>query len=419
MAGFISKCYAHAISATMLKKIPVHQLCCGMYVHTICGSWLSHDFWRTSFLIETTAVLEKLQSSAIQAVWIDTDRGSDVAQEVDTPAALNAPVALPTPPNVPSTLAQELEHATALCAASSDAVMDMFNEARMGQAVNVASGSELVEAITASVQRHPSALISVARLKTADNYTFMHSVAVSGLMVALARTLGHNDEQIHQAGMAGLLHDIGKARTCPDILNKPGKLTQEEFEHMKQHPVDSYDLLQGHVDDELVLDACLHHHERMDGKGYPHGLDRTQISTLSRMTSICDVYDAITSDRPYKRGWSPSVALERMAQWAGEQLDPDIFEAFIKTIGIYPMGSLVRLQSGLLGVVCAPSENSLSTPRIMAFYHVPQQRLLRPARLIDLAKTPQEVIVAREDPADWPFENLDSLWQRAAAALPN
>ena len=403
----------------MLKKIPVHQLCSGMYVHTICGSWLSHDFWRTSFLIDSAAVLDKLQSGAIEEVWIDTSRGVDVP----TPASPPPPPApsmlvAPASSTAPSVLAQELERATALCAASSHAVMDMFNEARMGHAVNVVSGIQLVHDITESVQRHPTALISVARLKTADNYTFMHSVAVSGLMVALARTLGHTPEQVHQAGMAGLLHDIGKARTRPEVLNKPGKLTDEEFEHMKQHPVDSHALLQGSVDDLLVLDACLHHHERMDGMGYPHGLDRTQISVLSRMTSICDVYDAITSDRPYKQGWSPSVALERMSAWTGDHLDADIFEAFVKTIGIYPLGSLVRLQSGLLGVVCAPAEKSLSAPRIMAFYHVPQQRMLRPARLLDLAKYPQERIIAREDPADWPFENLDSLWQRAAAALP-
>lgn len=391
----------------MLKKISVHQLLTGMYVHAICGSWLAHDFWRTSFLIETPEILEKLQQSAVEEVWIDTSRGLDEPSTESLPQTAGL-----------SPLAQELQHAAALCADACDSMMHMFAEARMGNAADLQTCNALVNAITESVERHPTALISMARLKTADNYTFLHSVAVSGLMVALARTMGHDEVQIHQAGLAGLLHDLGKAHTKPEILNKPGKLTPEEFEHMKLHPIDAHSMLKGHIEDPLVLDACLHHHERIDGTGYPHGLTLHQITPLARMTSICDVYDAITSDRPYKKGWSPSVALERMTEWCGTHLDPVIFESFVKTIGIYPLGSLVRLQSGVLGVVCAPAEKSLSSPRVMAFYHISQQRLLQPARLVDLSKLPEERIVAREDPTEWPFQNLEALWQKAAAALP-
>lgn len=395
----------------MLKKIRVAQLQTGMYVHALCGSWLSHDFWRTSFLIDTPETLAKLRASPVQEVWIDLRRGNDAAD--DRPAS---PLTTFAGDTTPCRFGHEVERAVAVCEAARDAVMDMFSEARMGQAIDMGTADRLVNAICSSVDRHPNALISVARLKTADNYTYMHSVAVSGLMVALARKMGLGTDAVQQAGMAGLLHDIGKALSLPEILNKPGALTETEFKHMQKHPVKGYVMLQKIVHDEEVLDACLHHHERLDGKGYPHGLQGEQLRALARMAAICDVYDAITSDRPYKKGWSPSVALQRMAQWCHTHLDAQIFETFVQTIGLYPVGSLVRLQSGLLGVVCAPAQHSLSTPQVAAFYHLGLQRMLRPAKLLDLEKLPHERIIASEDPGAWPFKNLEHLWQQAAAA---
>lgn len=395
----------------MLKKIPVQQLQVGMYVHALCGPWLSHDFWRTAFLVDQPELLRKLQASVVQEVWIDTKRGADVP----APCAASA-LATFSQDTTPAALGAELERAVAICAQGEDAVMDMFNEARMGSALDTGTASALVSAIYSSVERHPDALISVARLKTADNYTYMHSVAVCGLMVALARKMGMDAAQIKQAGMAGLLHDIGKAHIDPVILNKPGALTDAEFGHMKSHPVQGHAVLQKTLQDAAVLDACLHHHERMDGKGYPHGLVSDQIPQLTRMTAICDIYDAITSNRAYKKGWAPGVALQRMAQWCPGHLDGKIFEVFVQTIGLYPVGSLVRLQSGLLGVVCAPAQRSMAAPQVAAFYHIGLGRMLRPAKLLDLETLPDERIVSSEDPKKWPFKNLESLWQKAAQA---
>jgi len=163
--------------------------------------------------------------------------------------------------------------------------------------------------------RHPGALISLARLKTADDYTYMHSVAVWALMVALGRQMGLDEEELRTAGLAGLLHDLGKALMNQDVLNKPGKLTDEEFEHIKSHPHEGWKLLKeaGSVN-EAVLDVCRHHHERTDGNGYPDRLAGEQFTRLARMGAICDVYDAITSNRPYKRGWDPAESILRMAQ---------------------------------------------------------------------------------------------------------
>src|SRR5690606_37008692 len=151
---------------------------------------------------------------------------------------------------------------------------------------------------------------------TADEYTYMHSVAVCALMAALARTLGLNEAEQREAATAGLLHDVGKMAIPIEILNKPGRLTDDEFRLIMTHPDAGYVMLmRGGLVPNVALDVCLHHHEKFDGSGYPHGLQGDGISLQARMGALCDVYDAVTSDRPYKKGWNPAEAIHRMAQW--------------------------------------------------------------------------------------------------------
>lgn len=393
----------------MLKKIRVEQLKVGMYVHALCGTWLSHDFWRTSFALDRLDSLLKLRSSPVKEVWIDTDRGLDLSDP-----AISSAIDASIKSTKPSTLEEELRRATEICADAREIMVHMFSKVRVGQSMDMATAQELVTAIANSVQRHPEALISIARLKTTDNYTYMHSVAVCSLMVALARNMGMNTAQVQQAGLAGLLHDIGKAEIDLDILNKPGPLDEAEMGQMKLHPVKGHAILQTCMEDAAILDACLHHHERLDGKGYPHGLSNEQLTRLTRMTAICDIYDAITSDRPYKKGWSPTEALQRMKQWCHAHIDAQIFEVFVRTIGVYPLGSLVRMQSGLLGVVCGSASSSMSRPKVMVFYHIGLQRMLRTPQVVDLEKMPEECIADSEEPSQWPTLNMEQLCQKAA-----
>lgn len=404
----------------MFKKVTVQQLRLGMYIHALGGAWIHHPFWRSTFVLDDPEDLQQLRSSTVPEVWIDLSKGLDVlddSQSPDhpiesTPPEIAAPELLGT---AATPLAQEIAQARSLCAEARDAVMDMFGEARMGRAVNMARNTILVQEITNSVLRNPDALISVARLKTADDYTYMHSVAVSALMVALARQIGYDDAQVHRAAMAGLLHDIGKARSNLAILNKPGALTDEEFAHMKRHPVAGYELLRHTIDDEAVLDACRHHHERIDGRGYPDRLQGDAVTELARMNAICDVYDAITSNRPYKKGWSPAVALQRMAQWCNGHLDNYLFGAFVKALGVYPIGSLVRLSNGELAVVYAPCQNNLLAPKVVRFYDTTRSQFLVPPQPTDLCCVANLRILQREDPEHWSFPDLDAIWQAAAA----
>jgi len=418
----------------MLKRIDVKHLTLGMYLQEFCGSWMEHPFWRAKFVLTDPKDLDLIRATAIREVWIDVSRGMDVGagtaslsrEEVDAridtdfslleemPPIAAPPPAPPPPPvkdHAPTSMQGELRRAASICSQAKQALVSMFSEARMGNAVDAESASSLVAEISDSVIRNPGALISLARLKTADDYTYMHSVAVCALMVALARQLGLSDAHTRTAGMAGLLHDLGKAAIPMSVLNKPGKLTDAEFTVVRSHPVEGYQMLkEGGSVEAAVLDACLHHHEKIDGTGYPDKLKGDKISLIARMAAICDVYDAVTSDRPYKRGWDPSESIRRMAEWTNDHFDARLFQAFVKSIGIYPVGSLVRLTSGRIGVVTEQATKSLVTPIVKVFYST-KSDLRIPPEVVDLS-APQctEKIVAREDPDRWRFQDLSELW---------
>jgi HD-GYP domain-containing protein (c-di-GMP phosphodiesterase class II) len=408
----------------MLKKINVQQIQLGMHLKEFCGSWMEHPFWRNGFVLTDPKDIEVILASSIKEVWIDCDKGIDVAlgeatvSEADSDAQVDAALAqvvLDRRNLTPHSTAQELAHAAKICLQAKRAVISMFEEARMGKAVDTGGAQKLVEEITDSVARNPGALISLARLKTADDYTYMHSVAVCAMMVALSKQLKLDEAQTRLAGLAGLMHDLGKAMIPMEILNKPGKLSQAEFEIIKQHPREGHRLLLTGSDvDPVVLDVCLHHHEKTDGSGYPDKLNDAQISLFAKMGAVCDVYDAITSNRPYKPGWDPAESLRRMAEWAKGHFDIQVFQAFVKSLGIYPIGSLVQLSSGRLGVVVEQTGKSLTTPTVKVFFSTKSNMRIIP-ELIDLSRQGvTEKIVSREDPAKWRFPDLDELWSGIA-----
>ena len=393
----------------MLKRITIAHLKIGMYVKEFCGSWLDHPFWRSHFLLDNPDDLRQIQESTVREVWIDTDKGLDVSsgEAKEEVARIIVP---PAPPPKPLSMREEIDRATKICAKARESITSMFMEARMGQAVEVDQAMPLVNEIANSVQRNVGALVSLARLKTADNYTYMHSVAVCALMIALARQQGFSEEDVQKAGMGGLIHDLGKMKTPLAVLNKAGKLSDEEFEIMKKHPGDGYEILQAQqsVAPE-VMDVCWAHHEKLDGTGYPRKLKGDAISLHARMGAICDVYDAITSVRPYKDGWDPAVSLHRMSEWTGH-LDMNLFRAFVKSLGIYPVGSLVRLNSGRIGVIVEQSQKSLLTPRLKVFFSIKANSRI-PPEIVDLGRANcPEKIVAREEPENWNFQDLDNLW---------
>ncbi len=404
----------------MLKKIPTAQATLGMFLQSMEGSWLSHPFWKTKFLLADPADLAALRSSGVPYIWIDVNQGCDVVPvepapepEVEAPPAPPEPV--PPPPSAPVnkrpervSLSEEMEAAAEVVNRSKQAVMSMFTEARLGRAVSREDSAQVVEELTQSVWRNPSALISLARLKTRDDYTYMHSVAVSAMMIALAQQMGLSEAVQRDAGMAGLLHDVGKMLMPLEVLNKPGALTDEEFTIMKSHPERGHEALAASgVFSAGVMDVVLHHHEKMDGTGYPHKLKGDQISVIARMGAVCDVYDAVTSVRPYKNAWDPAASLSRMAQWQGH-FDPRIFQAFVASLGIYPVGTLVKLRSGKLAVVVDQNPGKLTQPVVKVFFSTNANMPIELA-LLDLSHV-NDPVVSREDAAVWGFTHLTELW---------
>jgi len=195
------------------------------------------------------------------------------------------------------------------------------------------------------------------------------------------------------------------------VLNKPGKLTDEEFSVVRQHPVTGHRaLLDSKSVGDIPLDVCLHHHEKVNGTGYPHGLKDERISLFAKMGAVCDVYDAITSNRPYKSGWHPADAVRKMAEWSSGHFDGRVFQAFVKTIGIYPVGALVRLSSGRLGVVVEQSEPSLLAPVVRVFFSTKANAYVQP-ELVDLSQPGcREKIAGHEQAAKWGIKHADRFW---------
>lgn len=400
----------------MLKKINVEELIEGMYIHELCASWVEIPFWSTTFLVDSSSLLLKVKRCGVRELYIDTSKGKDIPDGMSLASETHVGgIAMPN--SIEYTFekrsnADEFDYAEKIISQSREAVTSMFNEARMGRVTEIEKAGVLVDQITVSVIRNQHALVALSRLKNTDDYTYMHSVAVCAMMIALARQLKLSDDEVRICGKAGLLHDIGKMFVPIEILNKPGRLTETEFETVRHHPQAGYELLLRVSGlPAIALDVCLHHHERYDGAGYPYGLRGTGISLYARMGAICDVYDAITSNRSYKAGWCPAESLRRMADWTKQgQFDPTLFAAFVKCVGIYPIGTLLKLKSGRLAVVMDVGK-SLLRPVVKVLYSTKSMAYL-PTEIIDLSLIVHEEVVSREEASSWGLTDLEKFWKQ-------
>ncbi|HEY6896358.1 MAG TPA: HD-GYP domain-containing protein [Rhodocyclaceae bacterium] len=388
----------------MIKQISASQLAIGMFVHDLNCGWMAHPFLTNQFAVKDTATIRKILDAGIREVSIDTSRGADLAGEQKAVAVLAesakqiepaAPILIP-----PAPLAEELQRARKLHHDANKLVSGLMHDIRLGKQIEVEQCEPLVAGIIDSIFRMPSALLPLAQVKTRDEYTFQHSVSVAALSVAFGRALELPRDVIQELALGGLLHDVGKALVPPAVLGKPGKLTDAEFVVMKHHAAQGAELLENLPGiSEIAFQAAAQHHERFDGSGYPHGLKGDAISIYGQMMAIVDVYDAITSLRVYHKGIPPTEALKSMFEWSGTQFNPRLVQAFIKSIGIYPAGSLVRMASGKIGIVREVVPSKLLQPVVKVFYHADKRCYLDP-ETIDLSAA-QDKIVAHESFEKW------------------
>lgn len=308
-----------------------------------------------------------------------------------------------------ASLAQEMRLAERLRTQARSTVMAVFADARFGKVPDIDATRPVVDAVVDSVLRRKGAMLCLARLKFKDDYTYMHSLSVCAMAAAVTHELGLDVQRCRSAGLAALMHDVGKSRVPLEVLNKAGSLTEAEWAIVRQHPALGHELLrQGRCAESEVLDACLHHHERLDGSGYPQRLSADAISPLTRVVAVCDVFDAMTSARPYKPAWDPAVALQAMAGWRGH-FDRHVLAAFVRVVGVFPPGSLVRLASGRLAVVVDNDTADAHAPTVRVFYSTRAQEPLRP-QLLDLALAScGDRIVALEPRERWNFPRLEAL----------
>ncbi len=392
----------------------------GMRILGFEGSWLHHPFWRANFTIEDAETLRKVRESKVTGVVIDVP--ADIqpapapavakpapAPRRQPPAAIrNRPAPEPTERSTSNGGSADLERARTVIRRARQVMFRVFEQARLGRAVKAAELTSLVDEISDSVMNNPGAMLNVARLKDKNEYTYMHSVAVCTLMVNLARTLNLPEEDHRAIGMAGLLHDIGKITIPLEILDKPGALTAEEYELVKQHALNGRELIADSSDlTDIALDVCAHHHERIDGTGYPFGLAGERLTLYARMGAICDVYDALTSNRAYKEGWAPQEALKAMQSWEGH-FDKEIFFQFMRSVGIFPAGMLVELRSRRLAVIL-PNGRRNSRPRARVFFDMREREFL-PLEDVQLDDSLKHDQALREgDPARWRLADWDNL----------
>lgn len=396
----------------MLIRIRPRDAKLGMFVHSFEGNWADRPFWQSHFVLTKPEDVTRLQQSAVEAVIIDTEKAQVISAPArPSPAPRPAGAAVPSgeaprapsPPRKP--IDPNLRGLLQTVSRSKREVMKLADDVRLGRPVQVARLLPVVADLMEEVERNAIALIGILRLKARDEYTYLHSVAVSVLMMNFGRTLGIPKRTLPELGMAGLLHDIGKIQMPADILAKPGPLTADEYAVMKRHPqAGTLILRRGGEIPAVAFDVCLHHHERMDGRGYPFGLRGDTLSKAARMGAICDVYDALTSHRPYADAWPPQRALREMLEWEG-QFDPALMTSFINSLGIFPAGTLVRLRESSLAIVMADNHEEPTRPTVRTFYSIAARHRVH----CEDVKIAMPHILTLEQPGNWGFHDWPAL----------
>ncbi len=386
----------------MLRKISVDELRVGMVVEKMDRSWMQHPFLANKKKITSEKQIRALRDYGIHQVHIDTDEGLDVEAPSLPPELtdLSAPLAEEIP------LREELRYAEATHREAQTVVRDVMHDIRLGKNIESEKVVRVVGTMVDSIFRNADALSSLTRLKGYDEYTFVHSVNVCVFCLALGRRLDYSRHDMETLGIGGLLHDTGKIKVSPAILNKPGPLDDEETAEMRRHTLYSVEVLEraGGIPDG-AKQVALRHHERWNGGGYPHGLRGEEIGRIGQVAAICDVYDAMTSDRCYAKAMPPHEVIRKIHEWADREFSIDVVQPFIRAMGIYPAGTVVLLDNGEIGVVTSVNREKILRPRLMILFRDAGTRVSDPFEvdLIDRTKSGrrfERTIVGPLDPAD-------------------
>ena len=368
---------------TYVKKISIDDLAVDMFVEDVFNKddvlLLSADS-----IITTREQITGLRRQGVTSVYINIGKGKDVPKKIPDNGEPD------DRPDREVEYYKELEKARDIHRQTLATAKEALGSIRKGGSFSLSKIVEASQNIVESILRNPDALISLCQIKGYDEYTYTHSVNVSVLTTSMACSLGYNRDRLLEIGVGGVLHDIGKMRVPESILNKPGKYTDWEFNMMKKHPEYGIDIVKEKKSiAPFSKTLIIQHHERCNGKGYPHCLKAGEIDEIGLIAAVADVYDALTSNRVYRAAWTPQKALAVIFQGCDEEYSRDIVERFTKQMGIYPVGSFVRLASGEMGVVVRVDKGQLLAPVVLVLFDSSGKRRTRPVEY-DLSKKQKE-----------------------------
>ena len=372
-------------SSLELTQIDVKDLQIGMYVSELDRPWLETSFMFQGFELRSSADIKEVQRQCA-FVYIDVEKQSKtkIISSKNT-AYSKGWLEERKRPASQSNFTEEFTEAETVHSKTSGLVKSFMEDVALGRAINVEMAKAAVSECVQSIVNSPDALMWLTQLKNKDEYTSQHSMNVCIFSIALGRQLDLSETELEDIGLCGMMHDMGKMKIPLHVLNKPGRFEPEELAIMQSHPTIGWKLLMSdHEMPGCVIDAAYGHHERLDGKGYPRGLTEERIHPYTRIVTIADMYDAISSDRVYKKGKTHLEAINIMTKASGDQLDTGLVLKFIESLGIYPPGNIVEMTNGEVAVVIETNPIKKLKPKITMLLNEDKKRV-KP-RLVDLAK---------------------------------
>ncbi len=364
------------------KKIHISEVGIGMFIAKLDRDWLETPFLMQGFMVETLDDIEVLAEyceyiwiEAVQDVWIPPEERA-VLESTHKPKRYINKVSNQ----------QEHRQAIGVYREARRITKTLLEEARLGGAIDTEQAKSTVNECVNSILRNADALMWMGKMRNEDEYTAEHCLNVCILAISFGRHLGMEEEDLHKIGLCGLLHDVGKMRVPPAILNKPGKLTDKEFKMMKAHSIHGRNLLMSSPGAyHGAVDVAYSHHERPDGTGYPRKLKSTGISDFSRIIAIVDAYDAMTAERCYAPAVPTTDAIKIIYHNRGTQFDERLADQFMDMIGLYPPGSIVELNNGMIGIVLNTNYRYRHLPKVILVRDTEKNSIKE--KVINLANT--------------------------------
>jgi len=391
----------------MIKKVKVEQLEPGIFVHDFNCQWSENNLRMDQLMIKDKKIVDILISMGVKEVYIDTDRGRDVSDakpvlevKLETDSAILTLAQQKGPlPAATVSFKEELQVARNIKKQAVNIMEHTMTDVRNGKPLETQETYSLIDKMNESITRNKDALLLLTRIRMKDEYTLMHSISVGAYILNFCNVNQIPHDRTMDLAIGAMFHDLGKTMVPLAILNKPGKLDDSEFERIKKHPEDSAKILQSAKGLPYeAYDMGLHHHERCDGKGYPHGLKGDEITFGSQLAAIADVYDALTSDRCYKKGIDRVEGLRKLYEWSEYHFNKELTYKFIRSIGVYPIGACVKLGSERIGVVIGSTDDVVK-PVVRLFFD-DRKKIPLPVYDLDLSKT-EDSVQGYEDPQKW------------------